>query len=291
MPIKLNNDRLSLRFHLPHEGYMGTRFSAIGKLVEVKFEGILCTANELKTGFSEQHGAGFYNEYDIDTALGFEEVDKGDWFHKIGVGLLKKDTDSYDFFKSYEVIPAEFSVETSGKDASFKTIQEEHHGYAYELIQTYVLEENGFSIKYSLKNWGSKSIKTTEYNHNFLQLNERALGREYQVIFNPEVQFFRESEFVNPNKSVDFNSERLTFNSTPKSDFFISNLLSKTAQDLSWELQLGTTVSIQSTTDVSPCKMNIWGVGHVISPELFVNIAVEPGETETWSRNYRFKRL
>jgi hypothetical protein len=39
-----------------------------------------------------QQGKGFYNEFGMDTALGFEEAAIGGWFHKIGVGLLKKKT-------------------------------------------------------------------------------------------------------------------------------------------------------------------------------------------------------
>ena len=32
----------------------------------------------------------FINEFGIDTALGFDETDIGGWFHKIGIGFIKK---------------------------------------------------------------------------------------------------------------------------------------------------------------------------------------------------------
>ena len=35
-------------------------------------------------------GKGFTTEFGIDNALGFYEAKKGEWFHKIGVGVLKK---------------------------------------------------------------------------------------------------------------------------------------------------------------------------------------------------------
>lgn len=291
MSKEIKNRNLTLKFHLPDEGYNGTRFSAVGKLVEVRFDGISCATNELKSGFSAGSGAGFYNEFDIDTALGYDEVEKGEWFHKIGVGLLKKDDDKYDFFKSYEVIPAEVEVDCSKEQISFKAIQKEYNGYGYELNQTYVLNEIGFTIQYTLKNTGSKVIKTAEYNHNFLQIDRHLIDGNYQLKFNPEVQLSPNSEFVNPNDSVDFNSKRMTFNSNPASDFFMSDLQSMTSVDLCWELELNKGISIKSTTDKTPSKMNIWGTGHVISPELFIELSIEPAETSNWSRNYQFKRL
>lgn len=46
---------------------------------------------------------GLYNEFGIENALGFEETEIGDWFHKIGVGLLKKDSNTYSLNNEYEI--------------------------------------------------------------------------------------------------------------------------------------------------------------------------------------------
>src|SRR5210317_1924515 len=141
MSLALENKNIQLEFHNSEEGYQGARFAQLGKLVSVKFESILYTTNELKSGFSNQHGTGFYNEFDIDNALGYDETEKGDWFHKIGVGLLKKDDEVYDFFKEYEYIKPALEVESDEEFISFRAIQKEYNGYGYELRQTYRLKE------------------------------------------------------------------------------------------------------------------------------------------------------
>ena len=290
MSIVLKNKNLRLEFHNSEEGYQGSRFTQIGKLIAVTFKGETITANELQNGFSNLHGAGFYNEFDIDTALGYSETKKGDWFHKIGVGLLKKNDEAYDFFKKYEFKKISITTESNENSIAFEANQKEYNGYSYVLKQTYTLNENGFSINYSIKNSGLKTIKTYEYNHNFLLIQQEFIGYSYSLNFVPEVRMTSSSEFVNPNKAVDFNAKRLTFKGTPESDYFLSDLQAESSDILGWEL-VQERFKIKAKIDFAPTKMNIWGARHVISPELFVEIQVKPNEEKTWSRSYEFEAL
>lgn len=291
MAIELKNKNISLVFHKPEEGYSGTRFSRIGKLIDVKFQNISMATSELKSGISVTHGVGFYNEFDIETALDFGEVAKGEWFHKIGVGLLRKVGNVYDFMRIYEERPAVYTTSSEEDSIAFSCFQKEYNGFSYELTQVYKLNENGFEILLKLKNVGSKSIKTTEYNHNFIQVSKEPIGNKYKLNFIPEATLSSNSEFVNPNNVVSISAEGLTFMAQPETDFFLSNLKTKEGA-ISWELMYDDALLIKATTNKIPTKMNIWGVGHVISPELFVDIAVEPGEEKKWKRSYTFhKRL
>lgn len=43
---------------------------------------------------------GFYNEFGIDTPIAYEETKEGGYFHKIGIGLLKKEEEQYWFSNS-----------------------------------------------------------------------------------------------------------------------------------------------------------------------------------------------
>lgn len=289
MSIVLKNKKVTLEFHQPHEGYNGARFTHIGKLFAMKFNGISCVTSELNSGFSKKSGAGFYNEFDIDTALGFNEVHEDQWFHKIGVGLLKKTNSNYDFFKDYEVIPAETSIEVSEEAVLFRCIQKEHNGYGYELIQSYVLKEDGFEIQYTLQNKGSKMIKTVEYNHNFLSVANGVIGSQCNLKYAKDVTTSKQSEVVNPEEVFTFSLGKMTFNGIPKSDFFVSDLQAESGASLMWEY-LQNNMKIQATTDIKPLKMNIWGAGHVISPELFVEIQVQPGAQKSWKRAYTFEQ-
>ena len=102
MPHILKNRNVEIFIDLPKENYSFSRFDWTGKIVKVSFQDIPVSTVE-RTNDENEHifGKGFYNEFGIDSALGFDDVEIGDWFHKIGVGLLKKNTDQYSFFEKH----------------------------------------------------------------------------------------------------------------------------------------------------------------------------------------------
>ena len=108
MPHLLQNKTLKIVVDLPLENYRLARFDWTGKIVSVKFGGTEVSGQE-KAGDKNhvQLGKGFYNEFGIDRPVGFEATEIGGWFHKIGVGLLKKeDGQAYAFDKAYKIKPA-----------------------------------------------------------------------------------------------------------------------------------------------------------------------------------------
>ena len=79
----LKNKNLEIQIDFPLENYNFSRFDWTGKIVEVKFQNIQLSGVERTDCQNENHfGQGFYNEFGIDTALGFEETDIGGWFIK-----------------------------------------------------------------------------------------------------------------------------------------------------------------------------------------------------------------
>ena len=79
-------------------------------IVLLKYKGTPVFASEKHNQPQEVNfGKAFYNEFGIDTALGFSEAMIGGAFHKIGVGILKKTTATYDFMHAYEITPCKFS--------------------------------------------------------------------------------------------------------------------------------------------------------------------------------------
>ena len=109
MPHILKNKNFEILIDLPNENYNFSRFDWTGKIVKVKFKNILLSGDE-RTDVKQENnfGKGFYNEFGIDNALGFDGARSGEWFHKIGIGLLKKVDDEYLFYKNYETRPAKF---------------------------------------------------------------------------------------------------------------------------------------------------------------------------------------
>lgn len=289
----LKNKNLEIHIDAPFENYNFSRFDWTGKIVEVKFQNISLSSVERANCQNENYfGKGFYNEFGIDTALGFDETDIGGWFHKIGVGLLKKDDTQYQFNKNYEIKPAEFKIISESNRLLISCKSKAINGYSYLLRKEIELHDSNFIIKYYLQNTGEKDIITNEYAHNFTAINKDLIGSNYilKFPFQLKPELFWES--VNPEEKVVIGLNEIKFNSSPKNPFFFSNLTGGENVNAEWELiNLKKNIGISETGSFQTDKVNLWGWEHVISPELFFNIFIKPGQSSEWSRNYDVYRV
>ncbi|MNN53527.1 hypothetical protein D3C81_1682880 [compost metagenome] len=56
-----------------------------------------------------------------------------------------------------------------------------------------------------------------------------------------------------------------------------------------WELiHQPSGVGVRELSNFSVSEVAVWGQGHVISPEMFIEVKVAPGERKNWSRVYEF---
>ncbi len=289
----LKNDNLEMHFDLPDENYNFSRFDWTGKIVKVKFQNT-CLSGVERTDCENEHyfGKGFYNEFGIDTALGFAETDIGGWFHKIGVGLLKKEDNQYLFSTNYDINPAEFKTIIESNRILISCISENLNGYSYILNKVIELHESSFTIKYYLQNTGDKDIATDEYVHNFTAINKDLIGNNYVLKFPFQLKPEQFEETVNPERKVDIGQNEIKFNDSPEEEFFFSNLSGNKYVDAEWKLvNLNNNIGISETGSFQTNKVNLWGCRHVISPELFFNVFVKPGQSTEWSRTYNVYNL
>lgn len=295
MPHILRNNNLEIQIDLPHENYNFSRFDYTGKIVKLKFQNIDITGVErTDTDNSKIIGKGLYNEFGIDAAIGFNETSKGNWFHKMGVGLLKKEDDNeiYDFLKAYKIKPCRFEVEKANNNLLITCFSETINGYSYILKKYIELFESSFKIQYELQNTGSKVIKTSEYNHNFLAFNNENINSDYVLTFPFKLKPELFEENLNTEQKVTFNNTKINFKNTPSVPFFFSNLSGNKLVNASWELiNLKHNICIREIGSFKTNKINLWGWAHVISPELFYQIHASPKETIIWSRTYEVYNL
>ncbi|MBT8305354.1 MAG: hypothetical protein KJN85_00300 [Maribacter sp.] len=293
MPHILKNINLEVHIDLPEENYNFSRFDWSGKIAAVNFQNIpLTIAERTDIVNNAAFGKGFYNEFGIDNALGFEEAPVGGWFHKIGVGLLKKEDDQYLFHKQYEIKPAQFEITTSPNTIVINCTSEVVHGYAYVLRKEIVLEANGFAIKYTLQNTGDKEISTDEYVHNFLAINKALMGIDYELKFPFRLKPELFDDTVNKEQQVVLGPDNIGFKGTPNEQFFFSNLSGSDGVVANWELlNHQNKIGISEMGDFKTNKVNLWGWKHVISPELFIAIHLQPGQSMDWSRMYNVFRM
>lgn len=293
MPHRIKNKNVEVLIDLPHENYAGPRFDWSGKISAVKFKGESVSGVEvLGSKNIDNYGRGFYNEFGIDSPLGYRETKKGDWFHKIGVGLLQKTEDDYAFSNAYQIKPCDFDVKTSLNKIQFECDSPSVNAYSYWLKKEIELIENGFVIHYCLKNTGEKAIITDEYSHNFLSINNDLIGDNYKLEFPFRLVPEHFEESVNLEQAVGVENSEISFKHTPREAFFFSNLSGGKAVEAKWELRnRHHQVGIQETGDFQSKKVNLWGCGHVISPELFFEINIRPGQSISWSRRYELFQL
>lgn len=289
MPHILKNDLLEVHIDLPYEQYNLSRFDWTGKISQVFYKGKSLTDSEiLNLPEGEQAGKGFYNEFGIDQPVGFEEAEMGGWFIKIGIGALRKTKQIYLFHDTHHVMAADFEVEGSEEKLISTCESPLTNGYAYMLRKEVELQASGFIIKYFLKNTGEKVIQTSEYNHNFLQLDTAFINGEYRLSFPFELQSQSIKAGVNPNNVVEAQNQVITFKGQPQDAFFFSHLGGKKPVEAKWTLEnTEKGIGISETGSFSTSKVNLWGTGHVISPELFFDIDLKPGDEVAWSRDYQ----
>ncbi len=293
MPHLLKNNLLEVQVDLPDENYRYSRFDWSGKIVEVKFKGKSISGTEvLNQGENYLLGKGFYNEFGIDAPVGYQASEKGGWFHKIGVGLLKKDDLNYDFRKPYEIQSANFTVLTEKNKMQITCQGPLVNGFAYLLKKEISLLESGFEIAYFLENKGLKTIITNEYNHNFLSVDKTLIGNHYQLNFPFTIKPELFGETVNPEKIVQLGPKEITFTETPKEQFFFSNLSGGELVDAKWTLEnKKTNIGISETGNFQTGAINLWGWRHVICPELFIPIHLPVKQSMSWSRRYQIYEI
>ncbi len=289
----LKNQNLEIRIDLPLANYNFSRFDWTGKIVSVRYKNMDISGIEnLKAEDENKIGKGFYNEFGLHEAIGYREIPEGDWFHKIGIGLLRKEGSDYVFSKSYEIRPAVFSVISKPDKISIRCQSESLNGYSYILEKEIMLLESGFIIQYYLKNTGDKPINTNEYDHNFLAINKALIGPDYILKFPFDLKPEVFDGIVNPEEKVEISQHEIRFKGIPKEQFYFGNLSGSKEVEASWELiNTKQKIGIRETGDFKTKLVNLWGWGHVVSPELFFDICLKPGEEIKWCRTYSIFEL
>jgi hypothetical protein len=295
MVMILKNDILELEIQEPGALYKGSRFDWTGQITQIRYRGkhTLCTEETTDPGLLHMLGRGLYNEFGIDKPVGYDDCAIGDKFPKIGIGLLTRDnSEAYNFFKPYIIDPFIFNINIDKDHITYNCDASEYRGYAFHLKKTIALLENTFSISYEFENKGRHQIVTNEYIHNFLAINRRPIDHHYKLRFSFQVDPTKFGETVNPDNIVQFEKDALTWKNQPKKQFFFSNIYCGQTENVSWMLEHNEDkIGITERVDFRILRMNLWGAGHVISPEIFYQLIVAPGEIKKWLRTYKVYQL
>jgi len=297
MSFTISNENIELKLETAGEIYRFSRFDWNGLISSIKYKHIEILGQE-KPCFQrnpKKFGRGLHNEFGINTCIGYEDCEVGQWFPKIGTGWLKKNNKPYNFFSEYEIDAIEFTFDKISEDkAIFICNSGVRNGYGYKYTKEIALCENGFTIKYILQNTGEKTLKTEEYVHNFLCINNNRISKRYSLSFPWQAKTSDWKECVDPNKIFNFESNTLHFTGKTNKQFFLGDLSEniKNQQEIesTWKLHYtdasNNTISISEKGNFKMQTMHLWGWKKVISPEIFYEVEVAPNETISWERQY-----
>ncbi|QGQ94142.1 hypothetical protein EHS13_04085 [Paenibacillus psychroresistens] len=286
-PIILENSRLRLEIAQPGLFYQGTRFDWTGWVTSVVLDGKhTYMASESLQPNEGTGGLGLCNEFGNLTPVGYSDCAIGEDFPKIGVGLLEKPDDArYNFFRAYGLQPFVVNVEQSDYSIFFEVSPLNSRGYECTLKKTISIKENGLSIQYILHNSGDKTIETDEYNHNFVLVNGNAVGPEYVL----RLPFDVSESTAAIDNGILVDGDELRWSNPVDGKFYcLFNKLPVQSQN-TWRLTHEPSgVGMQESLNAPLHHLALWGMPHVVSPEMFISILLSPGETMEWTREYSF---
>lgn len=285
--LALESGRLRVEMALPGAMYQGSRWSWSGFITQVTIDGrhTFCTSEGEDEGSSR--GIGLCNEWGIFAPVGFDSARAGEKFPKLGVGLLTKPDDKpYSFTRAYEIEPFERHVEHSPSTCTARIVTEplECRGHAARLREMFWVEENRLRVETEIENVGSEPIQTHEYRHNFLALDGAEIGPDYTLSVPYRIEASNE---IAPDLRI--GEREVSFGRTPRNSFLqVLGGAAGAGANAWWELRHASGVRVRETINVALEELKVWGAAHVLSPEAFVTVQVEPGARQAWAREYEF---
>jgi len=144
--------------------------------------------------------------------------------------LTRPDESDYFFFDKYEVEPFPVKISADKNAVVFDVEPVNCNGYAVKMTKTVSIEGNILTIDYHLENVGSKPIKTEEYCHNFISVNNKRIGDGYVLKFPYNIKPKEIPEVMN------IKGNEIRWNFVPKGDFYCQIEGFKPGEKHYWEL-------------------------------------------------------
>ena len=228
--------------------------------------------------------------------LGWDEAKPGGSFIKIGVGALRRpDEGKYDNYRLYEIVdPGKRTIRKDRESIEFtQELADASSGYAYTYRKTMRLMEGEpkMVLEHSLKNTGSRAVRTRVYNHNFLVLDGQPPGPGFVITVPFQIQTRRP-----PTKELaEIRGNHIVYLKTLENRDIVTTPLkgfSDSPKDNDIRIEnsrLG--VGMRITGDRPLSSESLWSIRTVLAMEPFVYVEIEPGNEFTWKSTYNYYTL
>ena len=163
------------------------------------------------------------------------------------------------------------------------------------------LRGNEIHLQTEIRNTGSVRAEFSEYQHNFVAIDDLPVQKGYrleipfdQTIAQLPERFVLQSDYTARAKSsVRVEGQTVIWTDGMDGKAYHKTTPAEKIADLpsySWRLfRDDCAVSIQEKMDFKPWRLVLWGIEHCICPEVYCRICVNPGETQTYTRQWIFE--
>lgn len=302
MPSKtITNGIVSAKVYLPgvFGFYRGTRFDHAGMITHITYkghdygrywfvktspvvqnftydsdDGLVANNNNVAAGPVEEFGEN-----------GFDKAGPGGRFLKVGVGILKRDNDTYDRFHTYPILNrgTRTTHATANSIAFTQTVAGDPSGYGYVFTKTVTLVPGKptLLIKDTLKNTGRHPIDTTVYNHHFMTLSPGEDGVELKAPF--KLDHARPM----PDDVVKFDGNTMTYlRGLTGREQVASDLtgFGTSASDNDFRVTATKTgFGVRIRADRPVTRLLWWSVPSTMGIEPYMDVKLAPGQSTSWT--------
>lgn len=237
---------------------------------------------------AEEFGSGM----GMENPVGYDEAKQGEPFLKIGVGVLEKTGDGpYGFWVPYRILePGTWTVKKGSSWVEFVQEIKEVNGYGYRYNKRLELRRHQpeLVMSHSLTNTGAKTITTNQYCHNFFVIDHEPPGTNYQL------EFGFVAKAKGDLKGISVKNRTLTFTEDfhPEHPALFTGLegfTGKAAENCFVLRNLKTGAQVEVRGDFQLSAFNFFANSTAVCPEPFIAFELEPSETKSWKRVYKFQ--
>jgi hypothetical protein len=226
------------------------------------------------------------------SALGWDEAKPGGTFIKIGVGILRRDGQKYDFVKLYPIVSTgSWTVDRHRDSVAFTQVLTDPssgYGYTYSKVVSLVPGKPEMLLDHRLQNTGRRTIRSTVYNHNFLVLDEQPPGPDFAITVPFQIQ---------PDRSateglVEARANRIIYKkvlSGREIGHLAMHGFGSTSADNDIRIEntrLGAGMRITGDRPLS--DEGLWSIKTVLAVEPTLSMSIEPGREFTWKMSYEY---
>lgn len=293
--LTLQNDRLKVEVMTPWGPVQrGTRFDVAGLVSQVTLDGkhTYCVVENFNDS-RDTGGLGLCNEFAGCGHSSDGGPKAGERFPKLGIGIVEY-TGHGDgpmmerrVVEPYPVLVggAQADGAVLGDTLTFVSQPVAFEGIAVRLTKKLTLRETALTVAYELENVGSAPVSTREYNHNFVQIDGHEVGPDYRLTFSHLVEVYP-TELVS---DLDVRGDAVRWVRVPREAFFCLPRGFGSEKGHTWELvHEPSGVGLRESDDFAVEHIALWGKSHVVSPEIFIEVKLQPGERARWARSYEF---